>query len=154
MGGRNILNISHIFRSDFCSKYFRFLFQIWFNSVQRFFGIVSRGAAVCDRQEQIAPHWEPARQCSSRSKHYSPLGTCPSRISDNHTCNGSSGLTIYSSPVNKAHSFITYLDRCARGRRKHQPKKTEALKFEGPCTATARNESSKVEGFSFILFSF
>ena len=30
-------------------------------------------------------------------------------------------------------------------------KKTEASKFEGPCTATARNESSKVEGFSFIF---
>ena len=27
-GGRNILNISHIFRSDFCSKSFRFVLQI------------------------------------------------------------------------------------------------------------------------------
>ena len=38
------------------------------------------------------------------------------------------------------------LDRCARERRKHQPKKaTEALKFEAPCAAAAQNENSKVE---------
>ena len=40
-GGRDFFKISHRFHSDFCSKYFRFLLQIWFKSVQHFFGIIT-----------------------------------------------------------------------------------------------------------------